>query len=151
MARFGVDEHPFATHFDVHQGYRVLTSHVRFLNGSGKSGLRPSGLLILWYPAAGVPDRTPRGKEVPQAPLRFASAFAWERSHTSPELFSRILRCFAPVTSSARSLDTGLTFIRPYGIARVHCSIVVCRFVAAPTYPKSRFHSHTPFWPESCN
>ena len=26
---FGVDEHPFATFFDVHQGYRVLThSHV---------------------------------------------------------------------------------------------------------------------------
>ena len=28
---FGVDEHPFATYFDVHQGYRVLThSHVIF-------------------------------------------------------------------------------------------------------------------------
>ena len=26
---FGVDEHPFATYFDAHQGYRVLThSHV---------------------------------------------------------------------------------------------------------------------------
>ena len=26
---FGVDEHPFATYFDVHQGYRVLThSHI---------------------------------------------------------------------------------------------------------------------------
>ena len=26
---FGVDEHPFATYFDVHQGYRVLThSHM---------------------------------------------------------------------------------------------------------------------------
>ena len=24
-AQFGVDEHPFATYFDVHQGYRVLT------------------------------------------------------------------------------------------------------------------------------
>ena len=22
---FGVDEHPFATYFDVHQGYRALT------------------------------------------------------------------------------------------------------------------------------
>ena len=25
MAQFGVDEHPVATYFDVHQGYRVLT------------------------------------------------------------------------------------------------------------------------------
>ena len=26
---FGVDEHPFATYFDVHQRYRVLThSHI---------------------------------------------------------------------------------------------------------------------------
>ena len=26
---FGVDEHPFATYFDAHQGYRVLThSHI---------------------------------------------------------------------------------------------------------------------------
>ena len=26
---FGVDEHPFASYFDVHQGYRVLThSHM---------------------------------------------------------------------------------------------------------------------------
>ena len=33
---FGVDEHPFATHFDVHHNYRVLThNHV----GHGKSQL----------------------------------------------------------------------------------------------------------------
>ena len=24
-SHFGVDEHPFATYFDVHQGYRVLS------------------------------------------------------------------------------------------------------------------------------
>ena len=24
-SHFGVDEHPFETYFDVHQGYRVLT------------------------------------------------------------------------------------------------------------------------------
>ena len=27
---FGVDEHPFATYFDVHQGYRVLTHSISF-------------------------------------------------------------------------------------------------------------------------
>ena len=31
---FGVDEHPFATYFDVHQGYRVLThSHIHEIRG----------------------------------------------------------------------------------------------------------------------
>ena len=26
---FGVDEHPFATYYDVHQGYRVFPEHGR--------------------------------------------------------------------------------------------------------------------------
>ena len=31
----GVDEHPFATYFDVHQGYRVLThSHMKLIAGT---------------------------------------------------------------------------------------------------------------------
>ena len=35
---FGVDEHPFATYFDVHQGYRVLThSHIILVGVQGKS------------------------------------------------------------------------------------------------------------------
>ena len=37
---FGVDEHPFATYFDVHQGYRVLTH----------SQIRPLNPVSLWSP-----------------------------------------------------------------------------------------------------
>ena len=46
---FGVDEHPFATYFDVHQGYRVLThSHMLEAYFSPLNRIICSIVLRLW-------------------------------------------------------------------------------------------------------
>ena len=81
---FGVDEHPFAAYFDVHQGYRVLTpkptKFLRLLN----CAWRPSGAA---EGAAGQGDAAP-------AKGAAAATFAGEGAAKAPPGCSTARRAF---------------------------------------------------------
>ena len=49
---FGVDEHPFATYFDVHQGYRVLTHSQMATFSEGGNWVNAKGLRFGREPGA---------------------------------------------------------------------------------------------------
>ena len=77
IAPFGVDEHRFATYFDVHQGYRVLThSHV-----SKKAPPRHMGLAFEFWLVPGSPPKKKKEGRRLKLSLLFQACEPGSRSH----------------------------------------------------------------------